>query len=111
MRTKIYDNWSMPRGVEKIAQSICADYGRRSVSIHEGRLPENVIAEYMRLNSVIDTALSNIEEARVYRQILKDICEGHGYDKSDVQFFMCENSYYARKRMLIFLVAERLNLL
>lgn len=109
-RVKIYDAWSIPRGVVKIANAVCADYERRAAVLRAGNASEAVLEEYRKLNSAVDAAIGEIDEPRIGEEILRDMVGRRGYEKSQTQIFLCKNSYYARRRMVIYLVARALAL-
>lgn len=110
-RKKIYDTWSIPRGVAKIAKAVCADYERRSAVLRAGSASNAVLEEYRKLNAAVDAALAEIEEPAIRADILKNIIERRGYEKSFVTTYICENSYYARQRRVLCLIAKNLLLI
>ena len=105
-RNKIYDTCELPRGVAQIAKAICADYDRRARALHAGIVDEKVRTTYTRLNAAVDEALLRIDEPMIRRALLQDMVLRRGYDRSEAQPFICENSYYARRRHVLYLVAE-----
>ena len=110
-RHKIYDECEMPRGVVHIAKAICADYDRRAKALRDENLDEAVKDTYVRMNQWVDDALATIEEEGVRREILRDMTLRRGYEKSGVQMFVSENSYYRRRRQVIFRVAQAASLI
>lgn len=107
-RKKTYDTRRLPRNVARIAYFICADYRRRSEAIRGGSLDEVTGDTLSRLNAAVDSAVESLEDDGVGCVILSDIINGYGYDKSTAHMYLCENSYYARRRKLLTRVAENL---
>lgn len=110
-RHKIYDECDMPRGVVHIAKAICADYDRRAKALKDGSLEEGVRETYTRMNTWVDEALSTIEEEGIRREILRDMTMRRGYEKSNAQMCLCINSYYRRRRQVIYHVAQAASLI
>lgn len=110
-RNKIYDTCELPRGVAQIAKAICADYDRRARALHAGIVDEKVRTTYTRLNAAVDEALSEIEEPFIRDELLRDMVARRGYDRSRAQVYICLNSYYARRRKVLYLVAKAASLI
>ena len=110
-RKKIYEARAMPKGVVTITTAICADYDRRARAIRAGIDDESVRTTYERMNGWVDSALAEIEEPGIRAEILRDMVNRRGYEKSAAQLFICENSYYARRRMVLYLVAKSASLI
>lgn len=108
-RVKIYDTWEIPSGAAKIAKAICADYDRRASAIRKGEGGEELLEEYKRLNAVVDTALEELDTA-MRADLLASFKTGAGYEKSHAHMYVCKNSFYARKRQVVYLVAKELSL-
>jgi hypothetical protein len=107
-RNKIYDTCELPRGVAQIAKAICADYDRRARALRAGIVDEKVRTTYTRLNAAVDAALSEIEEPFIRDELLRDMVARRGYDRSRARVCICERSYYARKRKVMYLVSKSL---
>lgn len=110
-RNKIYDTCDLPRGVAQIAKAICADYDRRARALRAGIEDEKVRATYTRLNATVDEALSEIEEPTIRRELLRDMVAGRGYERSGARPYICDKSYYARRRKVLYLVAKTVALI
>ena len=108
-RVKIYDTWEIPAGVAKIAKAICADYDRRAAAIRKGEGSEELLEEYRRLNVAVDAALEEVDAA-MRADLLASFKTWAGYEKSHAHMYVCENSFYARKRQVVYLVAKELSL-
>ncbi|MBR2342995.1 MAG: hypothetical protein IKA64_01930 [Clostridia bacterium] len=109
MRGRARDRWGLPRGVVDIVIDICIDYDRRRLCIETKSVREDVRACYERLNSAIDEALLHAEPI-VRQDLFTDIKTRRGYAYSPASTYMCKSAYYARKRKVIYAVAEALML-
>lgn len=109
-RRKIYDAKPLPKGVAMIAMAICSDYSRRKKT-----LPlvddEIVAAAYARMNDAVDAAMMLVEEGPVRDAIRDEILTRTGYEYSKVRGIISVGSYYARRRLVLRTVAEKLNLI
>ena len=110
-RNKIYDTCELPCEVARIVKAICADYDRRARAIRAGIKDSKVLANYTRLNSAVDAALSEIDEPTIRKEMLRDMVAGRGYERSGAVPYICENSYYARRRKVLYLVAKYTSLI
>ena len=103
------NKWGLPASVVGIVVSHVADYDRRKACITRGGYSESVLDYYRKLNSVIDCSLAIVEEA-LRNDLFEDIKTGRGYSFSPASSIICKNGYYARKRKVLRLIAEGLNL-
>lgn len=87
----------------------CREYGRRKVAIEHHSKPDNVIEEYKRINGAIDEALECVEVG-VRMMLLDDIAYSRGYFFSQASPFMTGETYYSRKRELVYNIAKALQL-
>ncbi len=110
MRADTYKGHEVPGGVVSIVKAICADYRRRESRIRRGNLSVDTLRIYVALNSVVDKALEDVEVG-VRRDILNDLCQKRGYDGSPCGGYMGKNTYYRRKRKLVFDIAKELHLI
>ena len=108
-RRRIYFKYDVPFTVVQIVNSLCADYTRRARLINDNTVPGSVRDTYQALNSVIDTALDEIEIG-LRREMLNDISEGRGYNRSGCSVIIGKNAYYSRKKKLIHDIAVALNI-
>lgn len=110
-RRRMYDRerYTLPGSVVDLVESICGDYYRREKTIEAGK-DERVVATCLRINGVIDNALLDIEEG-MRRDMLFDIAEGRGYDRSALQLKISKRAYYNRRRKLVYDVACGLSLM
>lgn len=100
----------LPCGVVSIVKAILADYRRRENRIRRGNLSVESLRIYVALNAAIDKALEDVEIG-VRRDILNDLCQKRGYDGSPCGGYMGKNTYYRRKRKLVFDIAKALHLI
>jgi hypothetical protein len=108
-KVKVYDRYTVPDGVAKIVKAVCADYDRRRRAL-AGELPEDVRTRLVDLNNIVDQALAVVDEPCVRADILRDMVARRGYEHSHAQMYLCENSYYARRRLVVYEVAKQLHL-
>ena len=109
-RQKMYFKWEIPKTVVDVVKSHCADYKRRERMIKFSTITGAVLDEYVRLNSIIDNALEDVEVG-IRQELLEDVAKGRGYDYSAASPFLAKNTYYPRKRKLIHDIAEGLSLI
>lgn len=109
-RTKKYFKWELPASVVDIVKAVVSDYDRRERAIKHSAITGEVLIRYVELNGVIDIALQDVEIG-IRRDLLDDIRTGRGYDFSRASPFLAKNTYYQRKRKLIYDVAKGLALL
>ncbi len=109
-RKREYYKWQIPGSVVAIVESLCADYERRKAVISMGGAEETVLAEYRRLNDIIDAALEDVEQG-VRKYMLCDVANHSGYVLSQASLFFAKNTYYARKRKLVHDIAAGLKLI
>ncbi len=102
--------WEVPREVVSIVRGICADYERRELAIRHSTIAGDVLARYIELNRAIDVSLNEIEAGCRY-YILDDVAAGRGYDFSPCSAFYSKNTFYERKRKLVFDIARELSLI
>lgn len=110
-RRRLYhrDRYTLPGSVVDIVKSICADYERRR-RVMEHVEDEQVCAMCLMLNGAIDTALSEVEEG-LRGDLLSDLAEGRGYERSAAADKISKNAYYNRRRKLVYDIAHGLALL
>ena len=108
-RQKTYFKYNIPSSVVCVVTAIISDYDRREREIKRDATG-SVLARYVELNSAVDRALSEIE-AGIRADIMQDITEGKGYERSRAQFLVSKNAYYRRRRKLIHDIAVDLCLL
>lgn len=109
-REKMYFSWEIPTSVVCMVNAICADYERRERAIKYSNITGAVLARYIELNSVIDNALQEVEVG-IRADLLRDIADGRGYNRSPTQCVVSKNTYYRRRRKLIHDIAKELSLL
>jgi hypothetical protein len=110
MSRRIETKWDIPYSIVKIVVMICADYDRRRIAVDMANESDSVISEYVRLNQIVDSAMSSIEEG-VRRVFLDDVSLGRGYDFSPASPFLAKNTYYQRKRKFVHDIAKGLKLI
>lgn len=106
-KPKIYYQFKLPSTVVNIVKTLCADYNRREQAIKRGNVTGAVLDRFVELNAVIDTALEEIEVG-IRKEILYDIQYNRGYDFSPVSYCIAKNSYYKRKKKIIYDIAKNL---
>ncbi len=108
-RPRIFQKQNLPGGVVGIAVAVIADYDRRSREIKKGTLSESSLSAYARYNEIVEAALLQIEEG-ARREMLSDIAYGRGYNTSMIGWMYCKETYYLRKRTVIYFVAKGMGL-
>ena len=101
--------YELPSSLVCVIKSVCSDYYRRATAIKNGTASGVVLDEYLRLNIAVETALEDIEKG-IRGELLHDVALGLGYNKSVISVFMAKNTYYQRRRKLIYDIAKALNL-
>lgn len=109
-REKEYFKYDIPTSVVCLVQAVCADYKRREKIIKRGNACGDVLAKYILLNGTIDRAMSSVE-AGIRADMLEDIAARRGYTKSRTQLIVAKNTYYRRRRKVIYDIAKDLSLL
>ena len=109
-RQKMYFKWDMPTSIVEIVKAICADYDRRERAIKFGNVAGDVLMKYVELNNVINNALQAVEVG-IRTELLRDIQNRRGYEHSAAVLIIAKNTYYNRKRKLIYDIAKDLRLL
>lgn len=102
--------FNMPLTLVQMIKSICADYDRRADIIIHSLASDDVTEEYIKLNKAVDDAFSDVEIG-LKKHLLEDIKTGRGYEASLASSFIAKNTYYKRKKKIIFDVARSLSLL
>lgn len=102
--------YQLPHSVYMIVKCICTDYDRRCVALKKGQISDSVREEMERLNGVVDTSLTLVEEG-IRREMLYDIILGRGYDSSPASAIISKNAFYLRKRQIVQNIAETLSLI
>ena len=108
-RPRIYFKHELPGEVVSVAVAVIVDYDRRARAIRQGVLSEHLLSWYTRYNDIVDEGLSVIEEG-ARREMLSDIVSGRGYEHSMIAWMYAKDTYYSRKRELIYRVARGLGL-
>ncbi len=108
-RRKMYFRYEIPSNVVCIVKSLCVDYERRELALKNPKLSSSVLDEYKRLNNAIDIALLELEVG-IRKIMLNDVQHGRGYEYSRASSFIAKNTYYSRKRKLIYDIAKELKL-
>lgn len=105
----MYDENMMPKGLNKLIVSMCADYSRRQNVIENRTAPFNVIMEYRFLNYRIMNAALEVAGSRDALIFINDIGKNIGYAKSDI-CSLSESVYKERKEGVKQNIARRLSL-
>lgn len=109
-KQKPYYQYDIPSSVVEIVKTICADYNRREQAIKFGNVSGEVLDKYIELNAIITAALEDVEFG-IRMDILRDIQNRRGYDFSPASYCISKNTYYKRKKKLIYDIAKRLALI
>ena len=109
-KPKMYFQFELPSSVVEIVKSVCNDYTRRACAIRSGSVNGAVLARYIELNGIIDTAIAEIEVG-IRMDMLRDIQKRRGYDFSPAAGCMAKNTYYKRKKKVIYCIAKSLELI
>lgn len=109
-RQKMYYKWDIPTSIVEIVKAICADYERRERAIKFGNVTGDVLMRYIELNNVINNALQEVEVG-IRTELLRDIQNRRGHEHSAAALMIAKNTYYNRKRKLIYDIAKDLSLL
>ena len=109
-RRTFYKNWGVPASVVMVVTSVCADYTRRDKALRSCLISEPVQEKLQTLNSIVDKALEEIEPA-IRKDIINDITCGRGYNKSACSLVMEKNTYYRRRRKLVYDIAIAMKLI
>ena len=100
----------IPPGIEHLIAAICEDYPRRKHEIECGERDPATLAEYRRLNDLVDDALEESCEPAIREEMRRDIALRRGAHYTQIWQF-AEGSYKIRKRMCKLAIARRLRLL
>lgn len=104
------NKWGLPPSVVRIVGAMCTDYDRRNVAIKFDKGSEDTLAYYRRINGIIDVALEEVEVG-IRRDMLNDIILNRGYDYSPASPFLAKNTYYSRKRKIVYTIAKAMYLI
>lgn len=108
-KPKMYFQFELPSSVVEIVKAVCVDYARREWAIKHGNVTGVVLERLVELNAIIDAALEDIEIG-VREDMLRDIQNRRGYDFSPASYCISKNTYYKRKKKLIYDIAKNLAL-
>lgn len=109
-RKKVYYKYNHPDSLVHIVEALISDHPRRERMITYSAEGDNVLAEYRRLNTIIDEATASLEP-ELARIICIDIINHNGYARSKAAQFTAKRTYYRRKTMLIHDIAKALDLI
>lgn len=102
---------TLPHGVQMIVKAVCADYDRRRKLATRKDTPEDVKSALNDFNALVDDALMSVQEEGLRKEILRDMIERRGWERSNAQLYICENAYYARRRRVLYQVAVGMHLI
>ena len=108
-RKRMFFDHELPVSVVRLVSAICGDYERREREIARNG-SERVRARCLAYNTVIDSALSDMEVG-VRRELVSDIAAWRGYSRSGLKVVLSKNAYYRRRRKLIYDIACGLSLI
>lgn len=108
-RPRVFFKHNLPGEVVSVAVAVIGDYRRREREIERGVLSEHLLSAYKKYNGIIDEAVSVLEPG-MRDEMLSDIIKGRGYEHSMIGWMLAKESYYMRKREVIYRVARGLGL-
>ena len=108
-RPRVFIKHELPREVVSIAVAFITDYRRRERELERGVLSEHLLSTYKNYNEIIDNAASVLEPG-MREEMLSDIISGRGYEHSMIGWMCAKESYYLRKREVVYRVARGLGL-
>ena len=100
----------IPQGIEHLIAAICEDYPRRKHEIETGTGDPETLAEYRRLNDLVDDALEESCEPAIREEMRRDLALRRGAHYTQI-WQMGEGTYKNRKRLCKLAIAKRLRLL
>ena len=100
----------IPQGIEHLIAALCEDYPRRKHEIEVGTADPATLAEYRRLNDLVDDALEESCEPEIREEMRRDLALRRGALYTQIWQFG-EGTYKNRKRMCKLAIAKRLRLL
>ncbi len=100
----------IPSGIEHLIAAICEDYPRRKHEIEAGEGDPVTLAEYRRLNDLVDDALEESCEPEIREEMRRDLALRRGAHYTQI-WQMWEGTYKNRKRTCKLAIARRLRLL
>ena len=106
----MYFRYEIPTNVVNIVKAICADYDRRIQLLKSDNIDSGCRAEFLYINKAMESALEDVEIG-IRKIMLCDIQHNRGYEHSLSSAFIAKNTYYARKRKLIYDIAKNMKLI
>ena len=91
--------------------SVIAGYHDRERCLNDGRMPDEVAAEYARINRAVDDALATAcfgYGAQVVSSLREDMIAGRGWRNSGLSAILSERTFYKIKKQCFLYVAARL---
>ena len=107
---KKYDIFKVPTHAKILVTAMIAGYRARQKAIDMKTVSDKVAATYENLNYCIDKAIESMEPG-LRNIMLYDFEHRVGFKYSDACTFISANSYFRRKRRLIYDVAKMVNLI
>ena len=108
-RKKEYFKHEIPTSVVGVVYAVCTDYYRREREMKFGVVSGEVLSKYTELNTVVERALLSVE-SEFREDLLLDIAERRGYERSRAAVLISKNAYYRRRRQVIYEIAAGLRL-
>ena len=108
-RKKEYFKHEIPTSVVGVVYAVCTDYYRREREMKYGVVSGDVLSKYAELNTVVERALLSVE-SEFREDLLSDIAERRGYERSRTAVLISKNAYYRRRRQVIYEIAAGLRL-
>lgn len=108
-RNKIYFKYDDPATVVRIVEAVISDFPRKERVIAYSSAAPELLARYIAVNAAINDAIVKVEP-KLCRNIMNDIIDRVGYEKSNAAMYTSKGAYYRRRRMFIHDVAVALML-
>lgn len=106
-RNKIYFKYDDPITAVRIVEAVICDVPRKERAIAYSSASPELLTQYIAINSAIYDAIAKVEPT-LCRNIMNDIIDHIGYDRSSASIYASKGAYYRRKRMFIHDVAVAL---
>jgi hypothetical protein len=102
-------NLNIPVGVDLRVRAECLDYKRREDAIKRGEYTEAIRAEFKRINSAIDAALTESCDPGIVAEIRNDLGNNCGWYKSALSY-LGHDTYYNIKQNAKVAIAIKLHI-
>lgn len=104
-------NYNVPENVRKIVLLYIADYPRRQSNLKLSNLETSVATTSKYLNKLCDEAFSKYLETGIEDIYKLDTIKLKSYYQSESKRMLSINTYYARRKKIVYFIADRLGLI